>query len=232
VTFDSTGFTVEPLGHQAACTPMTVAAHMLYENRDPFRMREPAGTLDTSGAVYEALDGRRVRVEGSRFETATQYTNKLEGAAPLGYQTSILVGIRDPHVLEVIDEFRSLVLHYLTSGVEQVFGLTSDQFDLQLRAYGYDAVLEGKEKGTPWEVGMLFVATAGDQATATEIAKYANPVLLHAPLPGTTTMPSYAFSSSPAETERGLVHEFVLCHAVDVDCPEQLFRTVMDQVGS
>jgi hypothetical protein len=45
VTFDATGFTVEPLDAAASCTPLTVAAHMLYENRDPFRMREPAGTL-------------------------------------------------------------------------------------------------------------------------------------------------------------------------------------------
>jgi hypothetical protein len=45
VTFDATGFTVEPLDAFASCTPLTVAAHMLYENRDPFRMREPAGTL-------------------------------------------------------------------------------------------------------------------------------------------------------------------------------------------
>jgi hypothetical protein len=87
VTVNATGFTLEPLDPTASCTPLTVSAHMLYENRDPFRMREPAGTLDTSRATYTAIDERRVRVEGSAFTYAAQYTVKLEGAAPAGYQT-------------------------------------------------------------------------------------------------------------------------------------------------
>ena len=41
-----TGFTIEPLAADAACTPTSVAAHMLYETVNPFAMREPAGTLD------------------------------------------------------------------------------------------------------------------------------------------------------------------------------------------
>ena len=103
VSFDHDGFTVEPLDPAAACTPLTVAAHMMYENRDPFRMREPGGTLDATRARYAALDPRSVRVEGSAFEPAGQYTTKLEGATPAGWQTTILVGIADPHVLADVD---------------------------------------------------------------------------------------------------------------------------------
>ena len=47
----------------------SVAAHMLYETANPFRMREPAGTLDVSDAAYRAVDDRVVRVEGSRVRT-------------------------------------------------------------------------------------------------------------------------------------------------------------------
>jgi hypothetical protein len=79
--------------------------------------------------------------------------------------------------------------------------------------------------------GIVFVATAPDQATATQIAKLANPVLLHAPLGGEEAMPSYAFLGSPAEIERGPIHEFVLQHAVDVDSPNELFRTVVSTFG-
>jgi hypothetical protein len=81
VAVDATGFTLEPLDPTASCTPLTVSAHMLYENRDPIRMCEPAGTLDTSRATYTAIDERRVRVEGSAFTYAAQYTVTLEGAA-------------------------------------------------------------------------------------------------------------------------------------------------------
>src|SRR5258708_26483209 len=100
---DATGFTIEPLDPGARCTPQSVAAHMLYETANPFQMREPAGTLVVSDATYTALDHRRVRVEGSAFEQAAQYTIKLEGAAITGYQTVSFTGIRYPKILAHID---------------------------------------------------------------------------------------------------------------------------------
>jgi NAD(P)-dependent dehydrogenase (short-subunit alcohol dehydrogenase family) len=80
------------------------------------------------------------------------------------------------------------------------------------------------------EVGLVFTATAADQATATQVAKFANPVLLNAPLPGAAALPSYALLGSPAEIERGQIHEFALCHAVDADTPAELFRTRYSEV--
>ncbi len=234
VTIDRSGFSVEALDETAACTPTSVAAHMMYENADPFRMREPAGTLDTTGAVYTAIDERRVRVEGSRFEPAAQHTIKLEGAAPAGYQTMIISGIRDPKVLARLDEWCDQLLSYLHTNIPKTLGVNAADCDVRLVRYGHDAVLGRAEplaSSPPREVGIVFLATAGDQATATQIAKLANPLLLHAPLPGDVALPSFAFLGSPAETERGQVHEFVLQHVVDVDAPEQLFRSVHDKVG-
>ncbi len=100
---DHRGFTIEPLDEDAACTPASVAAHMLYETVNPYTMREPGGTIEVAGARYTALDERTVRVEGSRFEPAAQYTVKLEGAAdsrsPPGttYQTPALSWRRSGH---------------------------------------------------------------------------------------------------------------------------------------
>lgn len=235
VTLDDGGFTIEPLDEASACTPRSVAAHMLYENADPFRMREPAGTLDTSDATYTALDDRRVRVEGSRFEPAQQYTIKLEGAAPVGYQTMIISGIRDPEVLGRLDEWCDQVLAYLHAQVGRAVGLEAGSYDLQIRRYGHDAVLGQAEPASgqaPREVAIVFIATAPDQAAATQLAKLANPVLLHAPLPGDTALPSFALLGSPAEIERGPLHEFVLQHALDVDHPDEAFRTVWSRVGA
>lgn len=234
VTLDRNGFTIEPLDPNAACTPTSVSAHMMYENADPFRMREPDGTLDTSDAIYTALDDRTVRVECSRFERAGQYTIKLEGSAPAGYQTIIISGIRDPDVLSRLDEWCSGVLGYLHQHIPKMFGLGPDAYDVQIRRYGHDAVLGVAEPHAgvpPREVGVVFIATAGDQATATQLAKFANPLLLHAPLEGEEALPSYAFLSSPAEIERGPIHEFVLQHAIDVDTPGELFRTIETTLG-
>ncbi|MDQ1460911.1 MAG: hypothetical protein QOI08_2395 [Actinomycetota bacterium] len=234
VTLDSDGFSIEPLDADAACTPRSVAAHMMYENVDPFRMREPAGTLDTSAATYTAIDDRTVRVVGSRFEQAEQHTIKLEGSAPIGYQTIIISGIRDGGVLARLDEWCARVIGYLHQNIPTTFGLARDEYDVQMRRYGHDAVLgaaEPERGRPPREVGIVFIATAADQATSTQLAKFANPLLLHAPLDDDESLPSYAFLGSPAEIERGVLHEFVLQHAVDVGEPDELFRTVESELG-
>ena len=51
-------------------------------------------------------------------------------------------------------------------------------------------------------------------------------------LPGATALPSYALLGSPAELERGEIHEFVLCHAVDVGSPSELFVTRLSEVAA
>lgn len=225
-TIDATGFTIEPLDPAAACTPTSVAAHMLYETVDPYSMREPAGTIMVADATYRALDDRRVRVEGSRFATAAQHTIKLEGARIAGYQTMSFTAIRDPHILGQIDTWAALLDKMIVEWVTGTLGLTTDEYAFDIRLYGYDAVLGALEPaaGPPREVGVMLLVSAADQQTATAIAKIANPLLLHLPTPDMDHLPSLAFATSPAETERGAAYEFVLHHAVDVDSPTSLFR--------
>ena len=104
---------------------------------------------------------------------------------------------------------------------------------MELRAYGHNAVLGDLEPGgaAPREVGVLFKARAADQATATAIAKIANPLMLHLPLHGMTHLPSFAFPFSPAEIERGASYEFVLQHTIDVADERELTRTQYREVS-
>jgi hypothetical protein len=223
---DHGGFTIEPLDPGAACTPASVAAHMLYETVNPYTMREPGGTIEVAGARYTALDERTVRVEGSRFEPAAQYTVKLEGAAVTGYETVSFTGIRDPQVLRSIDGWAEFFTKTLTERVESVLDLADGSWGADLRLYGYNAILGELEQApaTPSEVGVMLVVSASDQATATAISKLANPLLLHLPLPTMTYLPSFAFATSPAHIDRGAAYEFVLNHVVDVDSPTEMFR--------
>ena len=71
----------------------------------------------------------------------------------------------------------------------------------------------------------MLLVQAGDQATATAVAQVANPLMLHLPTPDMAHLPSLAFATSPAETERGAVYEFVLNHVVAPADPTELFRT-------
>lgn len=232
VTIDDVGFTVDPLELGTACTPTSVAAHMIYENADPNLMREPSGTLDVTAAVYTALDERRVRVTGSRF-TPQPPTVKLEGAGLVGHQSIAIAGIKDPEVLASIDVWAKGLRDFVAAKVESVLGQGEDEVDVQVRCYGWNAVLGDLDTDptAPREVGAVLIATAADQATATKVVKLANPYLLHMPLPGMDHLPSFAFLSSPAEIPRGPLYEFLLQHVVAVEDPCELFRTEIGEVG-
>lgn len=232
VSIDDGGFTVEPLEEESACTPMSVAAHMIYENADPNVMREPSGTLDVTDARYEALDDRRVRVTGSEF-VAQPYTTKLEGSGIVGYQTIALAGIKDAEVLADIGVWADSLRDYIVFKAETVLGLPADQFHIEVRCYGWNAVLGAidPDTGPPREVGAVLIVTAADQATATKVVKLSNPYLLHFPLPDMDHLPSFAFLSSPAEIERGPLYEFLLQHVVAADVAGDLFRTELTEVS-
>ncbi|MET7406474.1 acyclic terpene utilization AtuA family protein [Streptomyces parvulus] len=225
-TVDAGGFTIEPLDPAVACTPILVAAHMLYETVNPFEMREPDGTLDVREATYTAVDDRTVRVEGSRFHVADQHTVKLEGARITGYETMSFTAVRDPRILADVDAWAGLLRTVLRDRVAQTLGLSADKYAFDLRLYGHNAVLGDlePERGTPREVGVMLLVNAPDQATATAVAKIANPLMLHLPTADMDYLPSLAFATSPAETERGPAYEFVLHHTVDSVTPTDMFR--------
>jgi hypothetical protein len=228
VRVDSEGFEVEPLSASNRCTTESVSAHLLYENTDAFLLREPGGIVDVTSAAYVALDERRVRVSGSRFVPGT-YTMKLEGAAANGFQTLMLVGIRDPQTLRALPRFLAQMHGVMVDRVCQTLRVEPDEFHISLRPYGSNAVCEvddAESAPPPREIGLLFVATAGTQHLATQVAKICNPVLFHMPLDLKGPLPSYAFPFSPAEVERGAVYEFKLNHVVQVDDPLELVRTI------
>lgn len=224
---DESGFEIEPLVEDAACTPHTVSVHMLYENVSPYELFEPGGCLDVTRTEYTALDHRRVRVEGAIWKPSDVYTMKLEGAGPVGYQTVMLIGIQDPRVLRHLDQWLENLTNYLRAKIRTVLGLRGDEYSLAVRAYGWNAVT-GKPVGggtfVPREVGVLLVATARTQALATRIAKLCNPYLLHFPLERNDPLPSFAFPFSPPEMERGQVFEFKLNHVVETEDPYELVK--------
>jgi hypothetical protein len=159
---------------------------------------------------------------------------KLEGAGRTGYQTLAIAGIRDPDVLSSIDLWVSTLEEFVGAKIGDVLGLGPDDYHLEIRCYGWNAVLGHIDPDTttpPREVGAMLLVTAEAQETATKIVKLANPYLLHMPLPHMTALPSFAFMASPAEIERGPIYEFLLQHVVSVETPDELFRTSISAGG-
>src|SRR5690606_1395020 len=112
-------------------------------------------------------------------------------------------------------------------------GLGTDGFDIEMRLIGQDATLGALEtrQASPAEVGVLAIVTAPSEMLAGEIAKILNPFLLHHALTEDEPMPTFAFPFSPAEMNRGPVHEFCLHHVMALDDPMAAFRLQVTEVG-
>lgn len=232
IDFDEAGFTVEPMSASARATPYTVSAHMLYENSDPYLLHEPGGVLDVTNARYEALDDRRVRVEGSVWRPG-RYTVKLEGARVAGYQNVSLTLVRDRRYVAQIRDWVAGIARRAHGDVAARMGLDPADYTIEMRLIGLDATLGPLESGKalPVEVGVLAIATAPTEAQATEIAKILNPYLLHHALTEEEPMPTFAFPFSPADMNRGPLYEFCLHHVIALDDPMSAFRLKTEDIG-
>jgi hypothetical protein len=229
-------FIVRPIGPGLRCTPLSVAAHSLYENADPYLFPESSGILDLTDAVFESEDDLSVRVSGSRFQPSSEYSVKLEGAELLGYSTVMIGGIRDPFILRQLDHWLGEVRQSVERSVSNVLGLSPDDYQMAFHAYGRDAVmaeLEPERENLPIEVGLTFEALAQTQELATKIAMLARQPLLHQPIPewsgGITTI---AFLHNPPQLERGPVYRFNLHHVVLPRTEQEMFRTEVVEVGA
>jgi len=233
VDFDETGFTVSPMGEGARCTPQSVAAHMLYENSDPWILYEPGGHLDVTAARYHAVDAASVRVEGGEWVSADSYMVKLEAARLAGYQTMMLAVIREPRYVAAAGQWSEGLLAHCRGIIADALGLAATAYDIELRLIGIDSALGAMEtvKGDPVEVGVMLLVTADSQDRATEIAAVINPHLLHHPLTADEPLPTFAFPVSPVHSERGAVYEFAMNHVLRLDDPMSPFTLKVDEVG-
>ena len=139
--------------------------------------------------------------------------------------------IRDS-ILASIDVWSTSLRDYVAFKAETVLGIGADDCTIEVRCYGWNAVLGDLDPDPtpPREVGAVLLVTAADQSTATRVVKLANPYLLHMPLPSDEHLPSFAFMASPAEIERGPLYEFMLQHVVRVESPGELSRTAFTDI--
>ncbi len=100
------------------CTPMSVAAHAMYERANPFREHVPGGYLDMEHCRYEAIDERTTRVTGQTFVEDDVIRIKLEGAGKVADRRIFIAGLRDPHTIANLDE----VLRLARERVAGLFG--------------------------------------------------------------------------------------------------------------
>jgi hypothetical protein len=216
-------FDLTPIAPEERCTPISVAAHTLYEKTRPDRLPGPGGILNLDAARYEQVTEKTTRVSGAEF-VPTPYQVKLEGVTHLGYRTVIIGGVRDPVLIRQLEDFLQRIRLY----VQERFPALdkSETCRLIYHLYGQNGVmgpLETRTNADAHEIAILGEVVAPTQDLATTIANFVRICITHGPYPGQmATTGNFASPLSPHEQEAGAVFKFSLYHLVDLEEGEQV----------
>ena len=227
------GFEVFPLREDYRCTPQSVASHTLYENADPFALKEPSGTLRTENARYEAVSDRAVRISGSEFAPDPEYTIKLEGVRQVGYSTILMGGVRDPYILAQIDGWLAQLDDSIRTRIRNTVG--DRPYEIVTRVYGRNGVMGALEPQRArvggHEAFILWDVVSGSQELSRTIATSISHLAVHNPIAKWHGLISgVAFPFSPPEIDRGPVYEFHLNHVLVPESPTSLFPIEYEEV--
>lgn len=215
-TLHADRFELESMNPARAATPVSVAAHSLYEQSDPLAVQEPDGTLHLAAARFEAIDARRVRVSGATWQPAAQPTIKLEGAAWCGERAICLAATADPGVIAN----RDLIAEGVGRAVREI--LPDAALDLRFRAYGAGASVlypgAAAAMPAPGELFFLIECIAPTADLAKAAVGVAKQSMLHFGFPGRlSTGGNLAFPFTPPEMAAGPAYRFSVYHVADCD---------------
>lgn len=229
-TLDGDGFTIDSMNPIRHATPMSVAAHSLYEQGDPYRVHEPEGTLHTDGAHYEALDEHRCHVSGARWEAAKKFTVKIEGATRVGERAVLLAGCGDPRAIAAMPDILANVEKTVRDLVEPSVGAP---FRIYPKIYGLNSVTAWPSAADPLprEVLVMVEVIAATAADAKSVATVFKQYLLHNGFPGRiSTGGNLAFPFTPPEVMAGAAYRFSAYHVVEVDVLAPLFPVTVEDL--
>lgn len=229
-------FVVEAPDETLRCTPQSIASHSLYENADPFKLVECSGTLDLTHSEYAAVSERAVKVTGSTFIEAKEYTVKLEGAEPAGYQSILIGSIRDPFIIRQIDDWIDRLKTRIAARVRMVYGdrLPEDAYRIAIHVYGKNGTmgaLEPVKEIRSHELCLVFEATAPSQDVSHALAGIIRHQALHLPIPewsGLITAVALPYNA----LDRGAVYRFNVNHVVLPDDAYEMFPMELIDVGA
>jgi hypothetical protein len=217
-------FIVETLDESRKCDPISVAAHTLYEKSHPYLLQGPGIELDLSGCAFEAHGENGVRVSGSRITATDKYTIKLEGSSQVAFRTIFIAGVRDPILIENIDEITRGVVDQVRDDYREV---PESDYRILFHVYGKNAVMGSLEPlgKSGHEIGIVTEVAAPTQELANAICASARSTMLHYPYAGRkSTAGNLAFLYSPSDIPCGPVYRFSVYHLVEVDDPCELFK--------
>lgn len=212
-----TSFKVKSLNPKRRCTSISVAAHTFYEKEHPYILHGPGFTLNLEQCEFKELADGVVEVSNSKYIPAEHHFIKLEGARKVAYRTFVLAGIRDPILLENVEDIEKRVKQQVSDYYDEI---PSNDYKVNFYNYGMNAVLGDKEKEVfrGHEIGVVIEVIAKDQELANSICATARSTFLHfAHEKRKSTAGNLAFPFAPSDIEFGPVYEFSIYHLMEIE---------------
>lgn len=212
-------FTVETLDPSRRCTVASVAAHTFYEKENPCVLHGPGFVLDLRECRFTQESENVVAVRGSRFIREEDYRLKLEGARQVAYRTFVVSAVRDPLLIEQIEQVEERVKESVRA---QLGCIDPSRYRMNYYNYGIDGIMGSTEpeRSPGHEICVMFEALADTQEIADTVCASMRSTLLHYGYPGRkSTAGNLAFPFAPSDVSFGPVYEFSVYHLMRVrDC--------------
>ncbi len=224
-------FELYPTNSSRKCTPTSVAAHTFYEKDHPYILKGPGIVLNLDNCEFVAASDNGVRVTGSKLTKTPIYKIKLEGARQKLFRTFVIAGVRDPILIQKIEEVESQVVESVR---EYFTEIPKENYTINFYNYGKDAVMGDLEPSTqiPHEIGVLFEVLAKSQSEASTICSAVRSTFMHYGYEGRkSTSGNLAFPFAPSDVEFGSVYEFSVYHLMDVKDGKEMFKVEYREVN-
>ena len=221
-TLHADHFMLESMAPQRKALPLSVAAHSLYEQNDPYTIIEPEGRVDLQHASYTQVGERSTKISGAQWIAAAKHTIKMEGARKLGERAMLLCGAADPRF---IAQHKQILADVSVVVRDLVCEDTPEDYTLFWHVYGVDGVTDLQaDQPPPAEICLLIECIAPTRERASEVVKTMKQYLLHFGYAGRlSTGGNVAFPFTPPEVSLGEAYKFNVYHIMETLDGERLF---------
>jgi hypothetical protein len=219
---------ITPYHPAQSCTVASVAGHSMYERIHPNFEYSVGGMLDMSECKYEQFNEKTTKITGSKWIPSNEVWVKLEGAKKVGERWMGIAGIRDPYLVQHIDD----LVQYSRDSVSKRFG--TEGYTLFYHVFGKNGVmkeLEPVKEIRSQEVCIVMECLADTDALGEIILDFGLRMFFLARLPGGIkgTAGAAATTKRPMKSSPGFV--WSLNHRMRIDNPMELFPVHMTEAG-
>lgn len=218
---------ITPYHPNQRCTIASACGHSMYERETPYYEQTAGGMLDMSACTYEQFDERTCRITGARWIPSKEFRVKLEGAKKVGERFMGIAAIRDPYLVQNIDQ----VIQWCRTAVEKRFG--KDGYEIFFHVFGKNGVLKDMEpvkESLAHELAVVVEVLVQDEELGEKLTDLAVRMFFLARIPGVKgSAGSAATSKKPMRYIPGYVWN--VNHTVPVDDPMELFHVHITEAG-